>query len=104
MKFLCLAFEDKDGWASLNDDEKSNVLAQDSVLRGSGATVVALRPQVTSVRNCGKYLEVSDGPHQAGLALAGFYIIEAERVATVVELVANTPCARAKGVIEIHPF
>ncbi|WP_339900502.1 YciI family protein [uncultured Gilvimarinus sp.] len=104
MRFLCLAFGDKDGWISLSDDEKTDVLAQDSVITGGGATVVAVRPEVTSVRNWGKHLEVSDGPHQAGLPLAGFYIIEAESAAAVVERVANTPCARARGVIEIHPF
>ncbi|BFM21334.1 YciI family protein [Gilvimarinus japonicus] len=104
MKFLCLAFGDEDGWNLLSDDEKTDVLAQDEFIRDGGATVVAVRPQVTSVRHWGNDFEVKDGPHQSGLPLAGFYIIEAERLETVIDLVANTPCARAGGVIEVHPF
>jgi hypothetical protein len=38
------------------------------------------------------------------LPLAGFSIIEAKDIDEVVQLVANTPCARAKGAIEIRPF
>lgn len=38
------------------------------------------------------------------LPLAGFSVIEAESVSEVVELVSNTPCARAKGVMEIRPL
>ena len=29
MKFLCLAYGDEDGWNSLTEDEKQEVLAQD---------------------------------------------------------------------------
>lgn len=104
MKFLCLAFGDEKGWNSLTDDEKDEVLAQDAVIRERGATMSAVRPQVTSVRNWDRKLEVTDRPSATGLPLAGFSIIEAETVDEVVELVANTPCARARGVIEIRPF
>jgi hypothetical protein len=38
------------------------------------------------------------------LPLAGFSVIEAQDVEEVVRLVSNTPCARARGVIEIRPF
>jgi hypothetical protein len=66
--------------------------------------MAAVRPQVTSVRNWEKKLEVSKQPQVAGLPLAGFSIIEAEDINEVVKMVANTPCARARGVIEIRPF
>ena len=104
MKFLCLAFGDQAGWDSLTDDEKVEALAQDAVIRSRGATRSAVRPQVTSVRNWDKKLEVSKQPHVTGLPLAGFSIIEAGDIDEVVKLVANTPCARGKGVIEIRPF
>ncbi len=104
MKFLCLAFGDEAGWNSLTDDEKAEVLAQDSAIRSRGATMSAVRPQVTSVRNWEKKLEVSRQPHVPGLPLAGFSVIEAEDIDEVVKMVANTPCARGKGVIEIRPF
>jgi hypothetical protein len=104
MKFLCLAFGDEAGWNSLTDDEKVEVLAQDNVIRSRGATMSAVRPQVTSVRNWKKNLEISKQPQVAGLPLAGFSIIEADDIDEVVKLVAHTPCARARGVIEIRPF
>jgi len=37
------------------------------------------------------------------LPLAGFSIIEAKDIDEVVQLIANTPCARTKGAIEIRP-
>ncbi|MBM7061316.1 hypothetical protein JQX08_11430 [Pseudomonas sp. UL073] len=104
MKFLCLAYGDPAGWDSLSDAEQAEVLAQDEVIRSRGATMAAVRPQVTSVRNWDKQLEVTDQPLVAGLPLAGFSIIEAEDIYEVVKLVANSPCARARGVIEIRPF
>jgi hypothetical protein len=36
--------------------------------------------------------------------LAGFSIIEADSVEEAVRLVAGTPCARARGAIEIRPI
>jgi len=104
MKFLCLAFGDEQGWNSLTDDEKAEVLAQDAVVRSRGAIMSAVRPQVTSVRNWDRKLEVLNRPQVTGLPLAGFSIIEAEDVDEVVKMVADTPCARAKGVIEIRPL
>lgn len=104
MKFLCLAFGDEDGWNSLTTAEKDEVLTQDAAIRERGATMSAVRPEVISVRNWNRKLEITNGPHQDGLPLAGFSIIEAKDVDEVVELVANTPCARARGLIEIRPF
>jgi hypothetical protein len=36
MKFLCLAYGSEDGWNSLTEDEKREVLAQDAVIRDRG--------------------------------------------------------------------
>jgi hypothetical protein len=105
MKFLCLAYGDEDGWNSLSEGEKQEVLAQDAVIRDRGNLMSAVQTKVTSVRNWDGNLEVTGEPyahHQ--LPLAGFSVIEAESLNEVIALVANTPCARARGVIEIRPF
>ena len=105
MKFLCLAYGDEAGWNSLSEEEKREVLAQDAVIRDRGNVMSAVRQTVTSVRNWDGDLDVNKEPaarHE--LPLAGFSIIEARNLEEVVELVANTPCARARGVIEIRPF
>lgn len=103
MTFLCLAYGSEDGWNALSEEEKREVLAQDAVIRARGALMSAARTTVTSVRNWDRTLEVIDGPSpQHSLPLAGFSVIEAESLKEVVGLVANTPCARARGVIEIR--
>ena len=105
MKFLCLAYGDEAGWNALSADEKREVLAQDAVIRGRGNLMAAVQTNVTSVRNWDKHLEVRDeAVTQHTLPLAGFSVIEASNLEEVIALVANTPCARARGVIEIRPF
>lgn len=105
MKFLCLAYGDEDGWNSLTDDEKEDVLAQDAVIRNRGNLMAAVETNVTSVKNWDGNMEVSDTSYfQNKLPLAGFSVIEAESVDEVIKLVSNTPCARAQGVIEIRAF
>lgn len=105
MKFLCLAYGDEDGWNSLHEGEKNEALSYDKVIRDRGNLMSAVRPKVTSVRNWDKKLEITEEPYaQHKLQLAGFSVIDAESLDEVIELVSNTPCARAKGVIEIRPF
>ena len=107
MRFLCLAYGDEKGWNSISPEEQRKALAQDEVIRnsGKGQLMSAVRPEVTTVRNWSGTPEVSDAPGiSGGLALAGFSIIEAESIEEVVNLAAATPCARARGYIEIRPF
>lgn len=104
MQFLCLAYGDEEGWKSLSDSEQKEVLAHDAVIRDRGNLMSAVKPAVTSVHNWQKKLEVSNKPLANTLPLAGFSVIEAKNVDEVIELVSNTPCARAKGVIEIRPL
>ena len=105
MKFLCLAYGDEDGWNSLTESEKQEVLAQDAVIRNRGDLMAAVHTQVTSVRKWGGNRAVTGAPYaQHPLPLAGFAVIEAGSLNEVIDLVANTPCARARGVIEIRQF
>lgn len=105
MKFLCLAYGDEDGWRTLKDSEKKEVLARDAVIKNKGNLMSAVEPTVVCVRNWDHHLEVTAAPYALHtLPLAGFSVIEANTPNEVVDLVANTPCARARGVIEIHPL
>lgn len=105
MKYLCLAYGDEDGWNSLSEEEQKEVLAQDEVIRERGSLMSAVQTKVTTVKNWDRNLEVTEeASAQPPLPLAGFSVIEAESVDEVVELVKNTPCARARGFIEIRPF
>jgi hypothetical protein len=105
MKFLCLAYGDEDGWNSLSKHEQRDALAHDAVVRERGNLMAAVQTTVTSVRNWGGNIDVQAGASAPlALPLAGFSVIEADSLEEVVELVANTACARARGVIEIRPF
>ena len=105
MKFLCLAYGDEDGWNALSETEKREVLAHDAVIRDRGNLMSAVRTEVTTVKNWEGNLEVTQEPYaRHRLPLAGFSVIEAENVLEVVDLVSGTPCARARGFIEIRPF
>ncbi|MEJ8834884.1 YciI family protein [Ramlibacter sp. AN1133] len=105
MKFLCLAYGDEAGWQALSKSEKEDVLAADAVIRERGNLMAAVRPEVRTVRNWNRELVVTQQPYaQHALPLAGFSVIEAGSIEEVIALVAQTPCARAAGYIEVRPF
>ena len=105
MKFLCLAYGDEAGWNSLTQGQQRDALAHDAVIRDRGNLMAAVQPKVTSVRNWNGNLEVHEQPaSHRDLPLAGFSVIEAANILEVIELVSKTPCARARGFIEIRPF
>lgn len=105
MKFLCLAYGDEEGWNSLTQAEKDEALAADEALRQRGSFVRAVGEEVRTVTNWSGEPVISSFPYAAPeLPLAGFAIIEAESAEQVAALVALTPCARARGYIEIRPF
>ena len=104
MKFLCLAYGDEKDWKALSKREQDELLAQDEVLRRRGATVAVLEPAVT-VRAWDRTPSTTQGPFaHAKVPLVGFSLIEARDLDEVVSLVSKTPCAVAKGAIEIWPI
>jgi hypothetical protein len=105
MKFLCLAYGDEKDWNALSKQEQDEFLAQDEMVRSKGALTAAVKTDVATVRAWDGKPTVTAGPLvHADLPLAGFSIIEARDVDEVIQLVAGTPCARAKGAIEIRPI
>jgi hypothetical protein len=105
MKYLCLAYGAEKDWVALSKSEQDALLAQDDVLRQRGALMAAVKTSVTSVRAWDGTPTTTDGALASSSApLAGFSVIEAADIDEVVRLVANTPCARARGWIEIRPI
>jgi hypothetical protein len=103
MKYLCLAYGAEKDWQALSKPEQDALLAQDAAIRARGALMGSVQPSVTSVRAWDGTPETTSAPFAvSGAPLAGFSIIEAADVDEVVRLVADTPCARAKGTIEIR--
>lgn len=105
MQFLCLAYGDEKDWNALTKEEQDNLLAGDERLRRRGALMAAVRSEVTTVRAWDGVPSTAGQPvGNSPLPLAGFSLIEAADVDEAVRLVAATPCARAKGAIEIRPL
>lgn len=105
MKFLCLAYGAEQDWKMLPKPEQDALLEQDAALRENGALMGGVDPQVTTVRAWDGPPTTSPEPFTAlKVPLAGFSIIEADSLETVVEMVSRTPCARAIGAIEVRPI
>ena len=105
MKFLCLAYGAEKDWKALPKAEQDVLLAQDEVLRERGALMAAVEPVVTTVTAwSGTPLVTKKAFAPSDVPLAGFSVIEAESAEHAARLVADTPCARAHGAIEIHPI
>ncbi|HEY3836961.1 MAG TPA: YciI family protein [Bryobacteraceae bacterium] len=105
MKFLVLAYGAEKDWKALSKSEQDELLAQDEYLRKRGALVAAVGPAATTVKaweGTPSTSEVTFAQSQA--PLAGFGIIEAADLEEAVRLVTNTPCARAKGAVELRPI
>jgi hypothetical protein len=105
MKFLCLAYGSEKNWLDLTKEEQDQFLAQDQVLRDRGAFMSAVETSVTTVTAWdGTPSTTNISFAKANVPLAGFSIIDATDIDEAVQLVAGTPCARAKGAIEIRPL
>lgn len=103
MKFLCLAYGGTTAWKQVSAEEQSALLAQDEALRARGDTVKRVAHDAVTLRAWKRIAEITPGPlHQLPTPLAGFSIIEAKNLSEAVELLKDTPCARAKGAIEIR--
>jgi hypothetical protein len=105
MKFLCLAYGSADDWNAMTKQEQAEVLEQDERIRNRGDFMAAVQTAVTTITNWnGNLITKNESYSKLTLPLAGFSIIESKDIDDVIQLVANTPCARAKGAIEIRPF
>jgi hypothetical protein len=105
MKFLCLAYCSEKDWLDLSKQEQEELLANDEVLRRRGDLVMAVQPDVATVTAWDGRPKVTNQTFSTlRHPLAGFAVIEADNIDEVIRLVANTPCARANGAIEIRPF
>ena len=105
MKFLCLAYGSEKDWKALSKEEQDALLAQDEVLRKRGALMAAVELVVSTVTAWDGTPVITPGAFaRSDIPLAGFSVIEADSVEHAAQLVAGTPCARAKGAIEIRPI
>ncbi len=104
VKFLCLAYGKEADWVALPEERREELLRQDDVLRQRGA-FISVVGDPTVVRAWDGPVHRSPQPYALSDApLVGFSIIEAADLDEAVGLVAQTPCAVARGAIEIRPL
>ena len=105
MKYLCLAYGDEKDWNVLTKAEQDKLLAQNQVIRKRGALMAAVQDSVTTVQAWDGTPVTTNGAFaHCAVPLAGLCVIEAKYLNQVVQLIAATPCARAKGAIEVQPI
>jgi hypothetical protein len=105
VKFITIGYGDRAGYDRTDPAVRDAAHAHDAELRRRGVTMgVAGEP--VQVRNHGAAkLSCQPGPYlSSAMPVAGFAIIEAGTLAEAVDLVAQTPCAVADGVVEVWPL
>lgn len=104
MRFLCLAYGKGEDWVALPEERRAELLAQDEVLRRRG-DLVAVVGEPTVVQAWDGPVRTRSEAYAAGDApLVGFSLVEADDLDEAVRLVAGTPCAVARGAIEVRPL
>ena len=103
--FVTIGYGNQAGYARTAPKVREKAHAHDTQLQNVGVTMgIAMAP--TQVRNHdGAGIETKDGPYMSSaLPVAGFALIEAASLEEAVEMVSQSPCAVAHGVIEVWPL
>lgn len=103
--FLTIGYGDSKDYEATEPALRDKAHAHDAWLASLGA-VIGVAGTPTQVRNPqGAGVSTTDGAYmRADLPVAGFALLEAATLAEAVERVAGTPCAVARGVVEVWPL
>ena len=102
--FITIGYGDAPGYHRVSDECRVAAHARDDALRAAGA-LVGRAGEPVQVRNPeGAGVRTEPGPfRRADLPIAGFAVFDAEDLDAAIELVSQTPCAMAHGVVEVWP-
>ena len=104
-KFVTIGYGDREGYDRTDPSVRDAAHAHDAQLSRSGFHMgIAGRPvQVRNHDGAGTVTE-NGSFMSAPLPVAGFAVIEAANLEEAVEMVSQTPCAVAQGVVEVWPL
>ena len=104
-KFVTIGYGDQEGYDRTDAAVRDRAHEHDARLHAAGAAMgIAGSPvQVRNHDDAGTSVD-SGAFMSSALPVAGFAIIEAETLEEAVELVSKTPCAVARGVVEVWPL
>jgi hypothetical protein len=105
VKFITIGYGDQAGYDRTDPEVRNAAHAHDAELQRRGVTM-GMAGQPVQVRNPEAAATTSvPGPFlSSALPVAGFAVIEAATMAEAVELVSQSPCAVAHGVVEVWPL
>jgi hypothetical protein len=112
MKYVCFGYHDPESWNALSDADRDEAtrqtLAYQDLLRKNGHFIDARALQdarsATTLKFDGGTMSVVDGPFiETKEFLGGFMVLEANDLNHAIQLLAQLPCMRTRGSIEIRP-
>lgn len=113
MKYLCLGYHDDQAWAALSEAKRNALLREaadyDAELRSAGHCIEAKAlhdaKAAATLRFANGTFSVTDGPFAATRQqLAGVMLLEAKDLNHAIALMAQLPCMRPGGSLEIRPI
>jgi hypothetical protein len=104
-KFVTIGYGDQAGYDRTPVAIRDAAHAHDAKLQKDGV-VMGVAGVPVQVRNPdASRVDTTNGPFmRSSLPVAGFAIIEAANLAEAMQMVAQTPCAVAHGVVEVWPL
>lgn len=113
MKYLCLGYHDEQKLAAMSASERDAFLAEcvafDDALRKTGRVIDGQSLQSARSARTLRFQEgkmsATDGPFtETKEQLGGFLVLEADDLNHAVRLMAEVPCRRLGGGLEIRPI
>lgn len=101
-KFITIGYGDQAGYDHTEPAVRDKAHAHDKEFQDSGVLMGIAGAPVQVRNHDGAQLETIQGPFlQSPLPLAGFAVIEADSLQDAIDIVSKTPCAVARGVVEV---
>jgi hypothetical protein len=104
-KFVTIGYGDEAGYERTAPEIREAAHAHDHELKRAGA-LIGMAGSPVQVRNSdARGIETLRQPFMSSaLPIAGFAVIEATDIAEAIEMVSQSPCAVAHGVVEVWPL
>ena len=103
--FITIGYGDRAGYEQTDPEVRDAAHEHDARLRDAGV-LMGVAGEPTQVRNHDDLgARTTTGAFmRSDLPIAGFAVIEAANIEDAVQLVSATPCAVARGVVEVWPL
>jgi hypothetical protein len=103
--FVTIGYGDREGYDRTDPDVRDAAHAHDARVRSGGAVMGVAGAPVLVRNHDAAGVHTENGPFlRSSLPVAGFALLEAASLSEAIEIVSQTPCAVAHGVVEVWPL